>query len=81
MKYQIKRRSKKLVRKFTTSPTLPILGWTKWVESIVTADAYFVRWLLYASLVTLVWISGVILWEAVQETAEDAVDSLDGDEQ
>jgi hypothetical protein len=62
-------RCRTLTRKLTASPTLPLLGWTKAVESVVAAGPTL-RWLGYAALVTVVWVAG----DALQRRADDVVD-------
>jgi hypothetical protein len=62
-------RARRLLRKFAASPTLPILGWTKAVESLV-AGGPLGRWLLYAALVTVLWTYA----EDIQAAADDVVD-------
>jgi len=68
----VRGRVRTLTRKLMSSPTLPLLGWTKCVETIVAAGPTL-RWALYASIVTVVWI--VADW--VAEAADDAVDGLE----
>jgi hypothetical protein len=55
-----------------SSPTLPLLGWTKCVETIV-ASGPTLRWAVYAAIVTTFWI--VADWLA--EAADDVSDTVD----
>ena len=69
----IRQRSRTLLRKLMTSPTLPLLGWTKAVETIV-AGGPTIRWAVYAGVVTLLW----VLADSLQETATEVADAVDG---
>jgi hypothetical protein len=51
-----------------------MLGWTKVVESYVVGSPHIHRWVLYASLMTVIWVGGVVIYETVEETVEDATD-------
>lgn len=68
----VRTRTRTLVRKLTSSPTLPLLGWTKAVETVVAAGPTL-RWIAYAALVTAIWIAA----DWVAEAADDAVDDLE----
>lgn len=67
-----RQRVRDLGRKLLASPTLPLLGWTKAVETIV-ASGPTTRWALYAGIVTLAWIYA----DSLQQTAGDAVDAAE----
>lgn len=49
-------RVRTLTRKLTSSPTLPLLGWTKAVESLITSPETLVPWVGYATVVTAAWV-------------------------
>ena len=66
-------RARRLTTKFVASPVLPMLGWTKTVETLVAAGPTL-RWGAYAIVVTLLWIYA----EDIRETADDVVDEVDG---
>ncbi|WP_436933678.1 hypothetical protein [Halovenus marina] len=71
-----RQRIRSLSRKLTSSPTLPLLGWTKAVETIV-ATGPTRRWAAYAGLVTLLWVYADQLSEAadgVSDAVEEATD-------
>jgi hypothetical protein len=68
-------RARRLVRKFAASPTLPILGWTKMVETLV-AGGPTIRWAGYAFAVTLVWIYAEDIQTAADELADEAADTI-----
>jgi len=74
------KRAKQLTTKFTSSPVLPMLGWTKVVESFV-AGGPVANWAVYAGLVTLAWVYADDVqrrMDAAVDAAEDAVDGGDG---
>ena len=50
-----RRRINKLVVKITSSPMLPILGWSKCVESII-AGGDLISWIAYSIIITIVWV-------------------------
>ena len=64
-----RQRIRGLTRKLTASPTLPLLGWTKCVETVV-ASGPTGRWAGYAALVTLVWIYADAIDDAVDEVTD-----------
>jgi len=77
----VRGRIRTLTRELTASPTLPLLGWTKAVETIV-AGGPTIRWAVYAGVVTLLWVSAKQITEAaddvsdaVEETVDDATTS------
>lgn len=49
----VRKRVRQLTTKFAVSPVLPMLGWTKVVETIVAGGSTG-NWIGYAGLVTLV---------------------------
>lgn len=69
----IRGRTRTLVRKLTASPTLPLLGWTKCVETLVAAGPTL-RWAAYAGVVTLLWTVADQLAEAAEDVADDIND-------
>jgi len=69
----VRRRTKRLTTKFTADPVLPLLGWTKAAEQVVTGSwGLLPRWTGYAIVVTALWVTGDYLYRHV-ETAADAV--------
>lgn len=58
-----RRRCKKLIVKLTSSPMLPILGWSKCVESVV-AGGELTSWIVYTLIITAVWIFADDITEA-----------------
>lgn len=50
-----RRRAKRLLTKFASSPVLPVLGWTKVAETVV-AGGPMLNWIGYSVLVTVVWV-------------------------
>lgn len=50
-----KRRCKKLTVKLTSSPMLPILGWSKCVESFVVGGE-LLAWIIYTVIITAIWV-------------------------
>lgn len=76
----VRSRVRSLTAKFTSDPVLPLLGWTKAVETVVRGDvALLPRWTAYAAAVTLLWVAGVYLWEQVEDAADAAADAVNGD--
>lgn len=75
MTMRVPDRARQLIRKFAASPTLPILGWTKAVESLVAGGALG-RWLLYASFVTFIWIYADALEAAADDVVDEATDTV-----
>lgn len=65
------RRARRLGTKLAASPVLPILGWTKVVESAV-AGGPIANWALYAALVTLLWVFADDIYEAVESATDDS---------
>jgi len=73
----VRSRCRSLTAKFTSDPVLPLLGWTKAVETVVTGQtALLPRWTAYAATVTLLWVGGVYLWEQVEDAADAAADAV-----
>ena len=70
-------RAKRITSKFIYHPVLPVLGWTKATESVV-AGGPAATWVLFAALVTVVWVFGRVLYRRLQDTADGADDALDG---
>jgi hypothetical protein len=66
-----KERAKELTHQFTADPVLPMLGWTKAVESVVTGGPVL-TWCLYAVIVTCAWIYA----DDLQRQASQAVDNV-----
>lgn len=74
----VRSRCKSLTAKFTSDPVLPLLGWTKTAETVVTASwGLLPRWTAYAVLVTGLWVAGVYLWEQVDKATDDLSDAVD----
>lgn len=71
-----RKRTRELSRKFFSSPTLPLLGWTKAVESVVTSGP-ILDWIVYAVLVTCVWIYADHLKRYVEDAADQAKETAD----
>jgi len=71
-----RKRTRQLVQKLFTSPTLPLLGWTKAVESVVTAGP-IVQWLFYAAAVTVLWVGADTLQEAADDVTDDVADAVE----
>jgi hypothetical protein len=68
---QSTRRARELARKLASSPVLPVLGYTKTVETIV-ASGPTLNWLVYSLFVTGVWVFA----DDLQRTADAATDSV-----
>jgi uncharacterized membrane protein YdbT with pleckstrin-like domain len=64
-----RQRARELAVKFTASPMLPILGWSKVVESII-AGGSLGNWVIYAVVVTVIWIFA----DDIERAAEEVVD-------
>lgn len=75
---QTRRRAKQLTAKLASSPTLPLLGYTKVAETIV-AGGSTLNWLAYASLVTLVWVFADDIQQGMEDLGEVAQDVVDED--
>jgi hypothetical protein len=58
--------------KIVSSPVLPVLGWTKTVETLV-ASGPTLNWTAYALFVTVVWAYA----DTIHNTVESAVDAAD----
>jgi hypothetical protein len=70
-------RAVNLGKKAVYYPTVPLLGWTKSVETVV-AGGPTVRWGAFAALVTVVWVFAFVIYRHAREAADDADDALDG---
>jgi len=71
-----RQRARELAVKFTASPMLPILGWSKVVESVI-AGGPLPNWILYAVVVTIIWIFADDIDRAaedIEQAAEEVVD-------
>lgn len=68
-------RAKRLLTRLTSSPVLPVLGWTKVVEAVVVASPAVLNWVAYAVVVTVAWVFA----DDVQRRMDAAVDAVDGD--
>ena len=73
---QTRRRTKQLTTKIASSPTLPLLGYTKTAETVV-AGGPTLNWLAYSILVTLVWIFADDIQRGMEEIGEAAQDVVD----
>jgi len=62
-------RARQLILKLTASPLLPVLGYTKTVETLV-AGGPTRNWLAYAVFVTLLWIVADDLHDAAAEAMD-----------
>ena len=76
-------RVKELGTKLASNPVLPVLGFTKFVESIVSTGPTL-NWAVYTILVTLVWIfaddirrNAGYLDDAVDDAAKAAAERYD----
>lgn len=67
-----RRRVRRLVTKFASSPVLPALGWTKVAETIV-AGGPTLNWIAYTILVTTVW----VIADEIREAADWLNDAVD----
>lgn len=65
-----RQRARKLVVKLTASPMLPILGWSKVVESII-AGGPLVNWIAYAVVVTVLWVFADDIERAADEMTDE----------
>jgi hypothetical protein len=74
----VKARTKRLTGKFTSDPVLPLLGWTKAAETVVTGQWNLLpRWTVYAVCVTVLWVAGVYLYAQVEDAADALQDAAD----
>lgn len=71
-----RQRIRQLLRKLTSSPTLPLLGWTKTVETIV-ATGPTMRWTHYSTVVTAIWVYAYELSAAADNVADAAEDAVE----
>jgi len=65
-----RQRARKLIVKITASPMLPILGWSKVVESII-AGGPLVNWIAYAAIVTVLWVFADDIERAADEITDE----------
>jgi len=65
-----RQRARKLVVKLTASPMLPILGWSKVVESII-AGGPLVNWIVYAAIATVLWVFADDIERAADEITDE----------
>ena len=65
-----RQRARKLVVKLTASPMLPILGWSKVVESIIAAGPLG-NWIAYAAIVTVLWVFADDIERAADEITDE----------
>lgn len=73
----VRSRTKALTAKFTSDPVLPLLGWTKAVETVVRGDvALLPRWAAYAAVVTVLWVAGDYLYRQVEDATDAAADAV-----
>jgi len=75
-KNEPRKRARKLTTKIASSPVLPLLGFTKFIETLI-AGGPTLRWLAYSIIVTAIWVFADDLRrraEDVTEAAQDAVD-------
>ncbi|SEO70456.1 hypothetical protein SAMN05216388_101752 [Halorientalis persicus] len=63
-------RLRTLTIKLIANPTLPALGYTKTVETIV-AGGPTASWLGYSALITLLWVFADDIRDTVEEMADD----------
>ncbi|WP_226479175.1 hypothetical protein [Natrinema amylolyticum] len=77
---QTRQRVKRLTTQLASSPTLPLLGLTKTVETVV-AGGPTLSWAAYSLSVTLVWIFADDIQRSVEEIGEAAQDVVDEDPQ
>lgn len=73
-------RARQLTTKFLSSPLLPVLGWTKVVESVVASGPVH-NWVVYAVAVTVLWIFADTIQEwsdQVTDQVEDEYDDVTG---
>lgn len=69
----IRHRIRRLTTKLGSSPVLPVLGWTKAVETVV-ATGPTLRWVAYAVVVTGLWVAAEDLREAADDVAEEVTE-------
>jgi hypothetical protein len=74
---EVRDRARTLTLRFAKDPVLPLLGWTKAVEQIVTTGPYLWRWTAYAGAVTVLWVAGVLVWDYVEDAADDVTDAVE----
>lgn len=73
-----KERSKELTAEVTSSPLLPILGWTKLIESVV-ASGPVLNWLVYAMALTVVYVFADELKRRMEYAAWQAEDMMEAE--
>ncbi|PCR89305.1 hypothetical protein [Natrinema ejinorense] len=73
---QTRRRAKRLTTQLASSPTLPLLGLTKTVETVV-AGGPTLSWAAYSLGVTLVWIFADDIQQGMEDLGEAAQDVVD----
>lgn len=71
-----KKRAKELTKQFTADPVLPMLGWTKAVESVVVGGPVL-TWCVYAVLITGVWIYADDLQRRAEQASENIAQMTD----
>lgn len=69
-------RAKTLGKKAVYYPTVPLLGWTKTVETVV-AGGPTLNWAAFAAVVTVVWTFAFVLYRRAKDTADDAADAVE----
>lgn len=69
-----RRRVRQLTRKLLGTPTLPLLGWTKAVESLITAPETIPWWVGYSVVVTALWVFADDIRDAAEEAVEDVAE-------
>lgn len=73
-----KRRWRELTTEVLSSPLLPILGWTKLVESMVV-NGPVLNWLVYALVVTALYVFADELRRRLSDAAEHAESMVEGE--
>lgn len=73
---QTRQRVRRLSTKLASSPVLPVLGYTKTVESFVVGGPT-PKWLAYSLLVTLVWVFADDLRRRADDLADGVQDAVD----
>jgi len=71
-----RQRARKLTTKIAASPVLPLLGYTKFIETLI-AGGPTLRWLGYAVFATGVWVFADDLRRRAKDVTDAAQDAVD----
>lgn len=72
-------RARELITELASTPLLPVLGYTKFVEAVI-AGGPEVNWLAYSIAVTVVWVFADDLKRRAEDLGDAAQDAVGTDE-